>query len=371
MSIRNKKLLTALLVVMFSSAPVFADDAAVTGREGQAFGNQLSGSMKLPTESGGMIEFGDESINPSEFAPSGDGFYVQDPNVGGMQGIYDSDHDMDVTGRATQGKLYSDAQAMGNPFDPDPTKRNDPGPSTVSGAAYQIVLGVSGAREKFPDLTNDPIVVGSGQAMVNEDLLESFGDCSVETEVTESTRPVRVPEEEFCERVVVPKGQTCQIRREITLKNRSGQGTVTKSGTGRYYNDGWDWWTQGNISFAEYYHEICGSGEVSLQVTKAKYRTSFGTKEIDPMNSGYTGYPGYGGYSWSWWNGPSGGTYVTLYHPSCGNGLKAAWEVVYGNANTVTTEITISYTKNIIEIDQDNWWPQECVELAQKNAQGK
>lgn len=319
MSIRNKKLLTALLVVMFSSAPVFADDAAVTGREGQAFGNQLSGSMRFPTESGGMIEFGDESINPSEFAPSGDGFYVQDPNVGGMQGIYDSDYDMDVTGRATQGKLYSDAQAMGNPFDPDPTKRNDPGPSTVSGAAYQIVLGVSGAREKFPDLTNDPIVVGSGQAMVDEDLLESFGDCSVETEVTESTRPVRVPEEEFCERVTKPAASSCQVKREIEVSSTIGDDGFTQSGTTTFGNG---FFIDGRAGQA-----ICNGAYRSYVITGSAIRN------------------------------PS----LAL----CANGV-ALFTSSIGRPPYSWTITIITGTKTVHTITRDRWYPEECVARAQR-----
>lgn len=224
--------LTAAVALAVCGANSFAlgDEAAQIGREGQAFGKQLSNEFSFPTESGGSFNLGNgTTIGPSDLAPSGDGLYVQDPDVQGMQGVYDSDHDMDVTGRAAQGKLYSDAQAKGNPFDPDPAKRDAPGPSTVSGAAYQVILGVSDARNEFPDLSNDPIISNSGSAMLDDSLLESFGDCKVETQVTESTRPVRVPEEEFCERVIKPAASSCQVKHELEIEEEVTWGGGTYS----------------------------------------------------------------------------------------------------------------------------------------------
>lgn len=226
-TVPTKKMLAAAIALAAASGfYAYADDAALTGREGQALGEQLSGSMSMPSESGGSFNFGQGiTISPSDLAPDGDGLYIQNPNVDGIKGVYDSDHDMDSTGRAAQGKLYQDAQAKGNPFDPDPNKRDQPGPSTVSGAAYQVVLGVSGARDSLPDNAFDDILDKSGSAMLDDSLLESFGDCSVETEVTEGTRPVHIPEEEFCERVIKPAPAACQVKHELEVEE-----VVTGSG---------------------------------------------------------------------------------------------------------------------------------------------
>ena len=310
----------------------------VTGREGQAYGKQLSDTFRFPVQSGGLIEFGDgETINPSDLAPQGDGLYVTNPDVGGLQGVYDSDSGMEGAGMAAQGSLYNDA-----------SKEN---PDTISGSAYKVILGVSDARNEFPDLTNDPIVVGSGEAMVDEGLLDSFGDCSVETKVEETSRPVRVPEPEYCTRVTAPQGeQSCKIRHEITVKDITGRSDpITKRSTGSVglvdFKGGWSATlkpSSGTISFAEYYNEICGSGGTSLQVTGKVYLIGRSNAPVS-LN--------------------------TL--PSCANGLKGSWSHysgawgsgIQGNF-TSEAEVTISYNKNIKNIEKDNWGPQECIDRA-------
>lgn len=319
--------LTAVtLAVCAANSLAFADEAAKIGREGQAFGKQLSNEFSFPTESGGSFNLGNgTTIGPSDLAPSGDGLYVQDPDVQGVQGVYDSDYDMDVTGRAAQGKLYSDAQAMGNPFDPDPAKRDIPGPSTVSGAAYQIVLGVSDARNKVPDLSNDPIISGSGDAMLDDSLLDSFGDCKVETQVTESTRPVRVPEEEFCERVTKPAASSCQAKREIEVSSK----TVTDSST---YYDRWE----NYCSLREW------TGPAAQALCSGDYTrvtTTGGIRFTGSCNSYY-----YNGVKY----------------------VEAIFQETVCNGNIRNVSVTITREKTVPTIKTDRWYPEECVARAQR-----
>lgn len=228
-------------MVLVSHGVAKADEAAQVGRQGQALGQQLTDSFQFPTQSSnGAIDLGaGETISPSDMAPNGSGFYIQNPNVDGLKTIYDSEESMYDVGRESQNKLWEDAQAQGNPFDPDPAKRDIPGPSTVSGAAYQVILGVSDARSKVPDLSNDPIISGSGSAMLDDSLLDSFGDCKVETQVTESTRPVRVPEEEFCERVTKPAASSCQVKHELVVEEVvTGGGETYSLVLGYVFNGG-------------------------------------------------------------------------------------------------------------------------------------
>lgn len=345
-----------------------ADDPAVVGREGQAFGKTLSDTFQFPTEgAGGTLNLGNgESINPNDMAPGGEGLYIQAPNVGGLQGIFDSDESMHDVGRGAQNQLWQDAQQKGNPFDPDPAMRDQPGPSTVSGAVYQIITGVSDARAQVPDLTNDPIVNTAGDHILNEGLLESFGDCSVETEVTETSRPVHVPDMEYCDRVTAPAPSNCEIKHEIILDrvrtktSVSAKGKFSAPGSGR---------CRGTPSMftVTMNSDICKTATTKdVSALKISYLANYG---VDWESSGECG----------------GGTYtgtipqiLGISKPRCAadklvvdvrhdpygiNGGDAYW------VNTIDFTVSGVTEIEVVQVAKDNWYPEECVKAAQKAAE--
>ncbi len=333
----------------------------VTGREGQAYGKQLSDTFRFPVQSGGLIEFGDgETINPSDLAPQGDGLYVTNPDVGGLQGVYDSDSGMEGAGMAAQGSLYNDA-----------SKEN---PDTISGSAYKVILGVSDARNEFPDLTNDPIVVGSGEAMVDEGLLDSFGDCSVETKVEETSRPVRVPEPEYCTRVTAPQGeQSCKIRHDIEIKRdqvRAQESITTPvivvgdSYCKGHYIRGSGVQDTRVIDLSPYIGDYCAantsnrSASVSVVSITGSHSYPGGPKPADGMrcNSGLsTGNINYSGISCV-----SGRPQISISSTPNGGGITRRKTTLI---NSVQFRINLNYDKTATNI-VDNWGPQECIDRA-------
>lgn len=180
--------------------------------------------------------------------------------------------------------------------------------------------------------------------MTDDSLLESFGDCFGETEVTESSRPVHMPEEEFCERVVVPPSSSCQIKRELVVERKEvSVGPYTKSGKGSQgCNGGVGEWggcgamrpSVGSISFAEYFDQFCIGGSSVLRVS---------------------------------WNGAYG---QGLTNPSCANGLRASWRVEdaswTGMEFTFDAKVTISANVTRTDIITDRWYPEECISRARR-----
>lgn len=347
-----------------------ADDPAVVGREGQAFGKTLSDTFQFPTEgAGGTLNLGNgESINPNDMAPGGEGLYIQAPNVGGLQGIFDSDESMHDVGRGAQNQLWQDAQAKGNPFDPDPAMRDQPGPSTVSGAVYQIITGVSGARAQVPDLANDPIVNGADAHMLNPDMLESFGDCSIQSEVIETSRPVHVPDIEFCERVMAPAPSNCQIKHEIIVSTVSGgsgeteeralgalhpclgaqrQGTAPWKNScaaekkGLYKEDSQAIKEWAEVSFADYYSEICPDGASS-----------------PAPNLVARNIPG----------GSGSGSHQLTVRPTCSNGLRLRTKTIPTGYWVRTVAYKLEYDATKMVIEEDSWYPQECIDIANSSS---
>ena len=350
MFMRNFKLfmrvVSALLsftmaVYPFHSFGITNDPGAV-GREGQAYGKQLSNSFSFPVQNGGLIEFGDgETIHPDDLAPRGDGLYVDQPDMGDLQGAYDSERAMEGIGMGAQGRLYEDA--------------SKDEPSTISGSVYKIVLGVSAAREQFPDLTNDPIVVGSGEAMVDQGLLDSFGDCSVETEINETSRPVRVPEPEYCTRVTAPQGdQSCTIISNIRVTDTQQGAATLPRFTRTCVPDQYIGWNIDvtNIDFKQYvnFNEVCPNG---LDSPGGLY---------DPMSWGWaTGKPVPSQYSNSFFhptvsatcaNNLIGSIHTGYFTNSCTgawkSGTTGAGYMLYGGFTSIGNE----------------WGPQECISRA-------
>lgn len=361
-----------------------ADDPAVVGREGQAFGKTLSDTFQFPTEgAGGTLNLGNgESINPNDMAPGGEGLYIQAPNVGGLQGIFDSDESMHDVGRGAQNQLWQDAQAKGNPFDPDPAMRDQPGPSTVSGAVYQIITGVSGARAQVPDLANDPIVNGADAHMLNPDMLESFGDCSIQSEVIETSRPVHVPDIEFCERVTAPAPSNCEIKHEIVLERVNTVQQVSLTGNlsvpRTRCRDGIGFGTSagGNIP-RNFNVEVGGTdacskgGEADLSGLAVSY-TADGAEAINWVDNGLQC-----GRNFS--SGSVRG--LSLSKPVCSNGKLIVpgtwaegsvnsenWKLDGVRIHALTVRIKGPVSSERITVETDNWYPQECIDIANSSS---
>lgn len=316
MPIRNlRQLMKAIAMLLSFTMAVYpfhsfgiTPNPAGDGRRGQAAGREFSNAFSFPTESGGMVEFGDGRFAIDDITPKGDGLYLQQPDTGELRGAYDSESAMEGIGMRAQSGLYQDAQLDE--------------PTTVSGSVYKIVLGVSGARDKIPDLTNDPIVVGSGDAMVDENLLESFGDCSVQTEVTETTRPVHVPDEEFCERVTTPAPATCAIKRELVIERVEEPDSFTQSGVTRASHN---------------------CGEVIIVDGRAGRALCSGAYQSYTITAN-TGRP----------------SYVTCFN-------QQAW-FRSSCAYTHNWSVTITAgTKTTSTVTTDRWYPEECIERARRS----
>ncbi|MCV5244248.1 conjugal transfer protein TraN, partial [Escherichia coli] len=114
-----------------------------------------------------------------------DSYYFPDankPDVGGLQGIYDSGDDMDSVGNNAKGSLWSDANSA-NP--------------SISGAAYKVLLDAS--NRSRPDFSNDPVLNLSKKTYEDMDLIAGgFGDCSAETTINQNTINAHIPEYERC-----------------------------------------------------------------------------------------------------------------------------------------------------------------------------
>ncbi|MDS0988368.1 conjugal transfer protein TraN, partial [Enterobacter hormaechei] len=165
------KAVASLLTVTMSALPIHSyangsqdQDITAVGKEAQAFGQNLSNSFKsssgtvqdgtisMPTLKDGQFQMnGGSQINVNDLFPgtSGtnnkpDSYYFPDankPDVGGLQGIYDSGDDMDSVGNNAKGSLWSDANSA-NP--------------SISGAAYKVLLDAS--NRSRPDFSNDPVL---------------------------------------------------------------------------------------------------------------------------------------------------------------------------------------------------------------------
>lgn len=361
MPIRNFKLLMRsvasvlsffMLIYPFYS---FGIEASAVGREGQRFGKDISSAFEFPTQVGNMIDFGDgEFISPNDLAPKGEGFYVDDPGIEGLGGAYDSAQSMEGIGLSAQKKLYLDAS------------KSDP--ETLSGAAYQIVLRTSDARKEFPDLTNDPIVHGSGAAAFDEGLLGSFGDCSVESEVNQTNRPVRVPEPEYCTRVNMPQGeQSCKIRHDIKIETDRGDAQETTpvitvgnaycyaNGRGGYEVGGSGVTRSRVIDLSPYMGDFCEANpsDRSASVSVVGITgVSAHTSAKSCSSSLRTSHVNYSGISCV-----SGKPQITI------TAKHGSGHVYFDMTHINSIRFKLDYTKTVTNI-VDDWGPQECIDRA-------
>lgn len=227
-----------LLTVTMSVMPIhsYANgsqdlDIPAVGKEAQVFGQNLSNSFKsspgtvqdgtISMPGGSQININDLFPGTSETNNKPDSYYFPDgkkPDVGGLQGIYDSDDDMDSMGNNAKESLWSDAYSD-NP--------------SISGAAYKVLLDAS--NHSRPDFSNDPMLNLSKNTYENMDLIaEGFGDCSAETTFDKITMSVHNPEYETCDRVT-DKSATCDVIHNYeaaVVKHHAGPYNISPCGSG-------------------------------------------------------------------------------------------------------------------------------------------
>jgi len=167
-----------------------------------------SGVLSLPGQDGTTI-----TINLTELY-SDAGALPASYSVSELQDSYTDINVLEGNGRAAKQVMFADA--------------NQDDPSTVTGAAYKILLDAT--NEPDIDITADPIfensykvfeelneaydAVGGGAA----GMFESFTDCTNESTFTPIDFESHVPEYEACDDVYKPEGG-CRILHEVTVDN--------------------------------------------------------------------------------------------------------------------------------------------------------
>lgn len=219
------KSVASLLIVTVPFLPIHAyangNDAANVGRDAQKFANELSASFKsnqgdvsngnisFPTLKNGQFQSGGGTINVNDLFPGTSNsntdpssYYFPDgnPNVTELEGVYNSNDQMDSIGNNAKTSLWNDANSA-NP--------------TISGSAYKVLLDAS--NQSKPDFKNDPIMNLSKSTYDNIDLIaQGFGDCSAETVIKDTTIKSHVPDYYTCDRLYKPKGN-CTITHTIEI----------------------------------------------------------------------------------------------------------------------------------------------------------
>lgn len=245
------------------------DDFSQLGRGGQSFGDSLrnealsnpanvsGGSISLPSrgDDGSLTfdpndQFSINELYPGTSASNSDSldYYFSDstkPDIGDIQGAYDSNAKMGEKGDHAKGSLYDDANS---------------GTPSISGAAYQVLVDQANASK--PDFRNDPVLNLTKNTFDNiESIASEFGDCSSETIFDDITMSVHNPKYETCDRVV-DKSAECSVLHDYeaaVVKHHGGPYNLSSCGEG--CADLWigkvgdNYWS-GNCSIYEEYTEI-------------------------------------------------------------------------------------------------------------------
>lgn len=206
-------LIVTTLILTYEAAYAQADFGSI-GRGAQQLGKDLADdfNQNSPSLSGNTLEFdGGQQININDLYPATSSTNTRsnsqyfpddyDQNVDHYKSIYDSGSQMDSAGNAALSSMYADA-ILDEPV-------------SIQGQAYKIIMDT--ANRPRPDMTYDPI------ANVTRDIIgdfgiweESFGDCSVQSELIETTKKIHVPDIQHCERLFIPEGN-CTIEHHIKV----------------------------------------------------------------------------------------------------------------------------------------------------------
>ncbi|EOX1519403.1 conjugal transfer mating pair stabilization protein TraN [Vibrio cholerae] len=365
----------SLLTVTMSVLPIHSyangsqdPDITAVGKDAQAFGQNLSNSFKsssgtvqngtisMPTLKDGQFQMnGGSQINVNDLFPgtSGsnnkpDSYYFPDankPDIGGLQGIYDSGDNMDSVGNNAKGLLWSDA--------------NSASPS-ISGAAYKVLLDAS--NRSRPDFSNDPVLNLSKKTYEDMDLIaEGFGDCSAETTISKGTINAHVPEYERCQRVIKPTGD-CDIIHSLGI--RSTVENVYVASKGR------TWYT---VKF-----DLKNGSWNAISPSDGEQKVAqIPTVDYNAMCSGAVNFKTDLIGSWDW---PEHGIpgkidstviYRVKQYPTCDNGLVGVVQIQDTTASddldwVLGGRFSFRFTKQ----EEDKWIPQSCIDDAQKLQDG-
>jgi len=365
----------SLLTVTMSVLPIHSyangsqdPDITAVGKEAQAFGQNLSNSFKsssgtvqdgtisMPALKDGQFQMnGGTQVNVNDLFPgtSGsnnkpDSYYFPDankPDVGGLQGIYDSGDNMDSVGNTAKGSLWNDANSA-NP--------------SISGAAYKVLLDAS--NRSRPDFSNDPILNLSKKTYEDMDLIaDGFGDCSAETTISQGTINAHVPEYERCQRVIKPTGD-CDIIHSLGVSSTVENVYVASKGR--------TWYTvQFDLKNGSWKAISPSDGEQKV--------AQIPTVDYNAMCSGAVNFRTDLIGSWDW---PEHGIpgkidstviYRVKQYPSCDNGLVGIVQIQDTTASddldwVLGGRFSFRFTKQ----EEDKWIPQSCIDDAQKLQDG-
>ena len=213
---------------------------------------------------------------------------------------------------------------------------------------------------------------------------------AVETEVTEGTRPVHIPEEEFCERVMKPQPAACQVKHEIVLEKKVVEATADTThsrGSGdSHCGDSYSLFANHSAGIAVY---VLNFGGVRINANKVVFSgdSSLCINEVDGtilsgvsaqaygtviyhtgVNTGDTGWSCSGRAS-----APASRFSIGFSAVQCAGGVPTTniTRVGYnGSAFTpyLITDIPIRLTgtATLLAVTADRWYPEDCVARAQR-----
>lgn len=339
------------------------DFVGSSGREGQVFGQGLTsdlvnspakiedGQISMPSSDGeGSVQYGESfsvmelypGTNPAnsgsanEYFPDG-----SSQEVDTLQGIYESENDMEELGGSRKSSLWADA--------------NKENPS-VEGAAYKVLLDTSEASK--PDFTNDPMLALTKETYDNLDVIaEGFGECTSEDVFKNVSFEAHNPEYETCDRITKPVGG-CVMRNNITTSGETVDVFVGSKGR-EWVTITFDLvngtWRKVSPSDGDY---------VRAQIPKVDY----GAVCDDPEAS-YTQFVA----AWDWTGhgipGPVDSTvwYRSLQHPTCDNGLKGKIQIqdTKGGGDTDWV-LGGKFRYQVRKLEGSKWTTDQCIQDAQK-----
>lgn len=341
------------------------DDFSQLGRGGQSFGDSLrnealsnpanvsGGSISLPSrgDDGSLTfdpndQFSINELYPGTSASNSDSldYYFSDstkPDIGDIQGAYDSNAKMGEKGDHAKGSLYDDA--------------NSATPS-ISGAAYKVLVDHANASK--PDFRNDPVLNLTKNTFENIDVISAgFGDCSAESSFEDIVMDIHNPKYEVCDRLSKPAGN-CKIINEIKTKNRAVEVHVAAQG-----------------------REIL---TVEFDLTKGEWNTVAPTDgvrfagkvpkvDFDEVceNSKASGTEFVAGWDWvdHGLPGPVDTTvwYRSLQEPTCNNGLTGKVQIEdKQSGDDVDWVLGGKFSYHLKSITGNEWSTESCVEDAKK-----
>ncbi len=386
-----------LLIAALSLPPARAGeehtDPAVTGRQAQAFGQELSASfaaeagtvqdgvITVPTlKDGAFRDDGGARVEVRELFPGTSAaakrpprYYFPDarePDVTTLQGLHASGDAMDKTGATAKRSLWDDAHSA---------------KPSVSGAAYKVLLDA--ADRSRPDFSADPLLESAKKTYAAIDpIAAGFGDCAEETAFRRGKTTAHLPDYRHCERVR-DESAACEVLhdyRASVIRHHDGPYNLRPCGDGCV-----ELWI-GKVG-DNYWKGWCAIHEVSTQVRVDNPRAIVSARleyvKWDDYMQIRVGDPG---RETTVWSGPYGARFPPETEGRCE--LSTSWErnpgvdvtryfrdVAPGAVVSFKIRVSVSgagegYGRIRIRYDAeksvsgDRWSPQRCVDAARAAA---